>query len=97
MAVSIMNFFERVLQTRESQSANGRSHFENGRGRASNKKQLEKHSDVNPEPQANPPELDPRYFLDRRPWILAIFLSKGPVNATAAGLSEPISWPVYEV
>jgi hypothetical protein len=50
--MSAVNFFERIPQIGEGESADGRSHLENGRGHAHGKKNWEKHGNTNAEPQA---------------------------------------------
>ena len=52
MPMSVVNFFERIPQIREGESADGRSHLENGRGRSDNKKHGEKHRHADAELQA---------------------------------------------
>ena len=51
MPMSVVNFFESIPQIREGESADGRSHIENGRGRANSKNHREKHGNANAEPQ----------------------------------------------
>ena|SRR5208282_2094733 len=52
MAVSVVTFFERIPQIRESKSTDGWSHLKNGRGRTNRKNHREKHGNTNAEPQA---------------------------------------------
>src|SRR5208337_1626376 len=52
MPMSVVNFFKRIPQIREGESADGRSHLQNGRGHASRKKHWEKHGNTNAGPQA---------------------------------------------
>jgi hypothetical protein len=47
MPMPVVNFFERIPQIRERESADGRCHLENGRGRAGRQKHCEKHGDAN--------------------------------------------------
>src|SRR5208282_421952 len=52
MPMSVVNFFERIPKIREGESADGRSHLKNGRGRANRKKHREKHGNTNAESHA---------------------------------------------
>ncbi len=55
MPMPVVNFFERIPQIREGESADGRNHLENGRGHANGKKHREKRDNTNAEPQAYSP------------------------------------------
>jgi hypothetical protein len=47
MPMPVVNFFETIPQVREGESADRRSHLENGRGRAGSQQDREKHGDAN--------------------------------------------------
>src|SRR5580658_4450955 len=47
MPMAVVNFFERIPQIREGESADGRSHIENGRGRAKSKNHRKEYGDAN--------------------------------------------------
>src|ERR1017187_2030888 len=51
MGKSVVNFIERIPQIREGESVDGRSHVENGRGRANREKHWQQPGNANPEPQ----------------------------------------------
>jgi hypothetical protein len=52
MPMSAVNFIELIVQIHKGESADGRSHLENGRGLATSKNHLQKHGNTNAELQA---------------------------------------------
>jgi hypothetical protein len=52
MPMAVVNFFERIPQIREGESADGRSHIENGRGRAKSKNHRKEYGDANAQLQS---------------------------------------------
>ncbi len=91
MRVSVVNFSKRIVQVGESQSANRRSHLENGRGRAGDKKKWEEQSDRNPEPQVIPSNAVPDMLLDRMTLGFIVCFRQAPSSLEPVGQSERIS------